>query len=350
MVSTFVVLLLTSGSAAARVATNVESDDPLEELDAATREALELENRITDLAAERIALDTRLDVLDERIAAQAARLEEARTELKAARGVYGRRVVAIYKSGPSTPIAMLLESQSFQDFLSRSTLLTRIAAQDRELWEYTARCASEEHFQAQQLEDLRTQEKELQRINESRRRTLERSLERQERLIQQLSEEAEAYLAALRQQEAKTRQEWEDSSIPDDTVIEFAPAIVEPYFDRTYLVPVHQPLRYETTGRSFTAVCSWYGPGFHGRRTASGQTFNEEDFTCASRTLAFGTRLALTRGERRIIVVVTDRGPFISGRDLDLSKAAARALGFGGVEPVHAEFVTPLEASQPEGT
>jgi rare lipoprotein A len=64
--------------------------------------------------------------------------------------------------------------------------------------------------------------------------------------------------------------------------------------------------------------------------------------TCASRTLPFGTWLALTRGGNRVIVVVTDRGPFIDGRDLDLSRRAARELGFSGVEPVHVEFVQPL--------
>jgi rare lipoprotein A len=117
--------------------------------------------------------------------------------------------------------------------------------------------------------------------------------------------------------------------------------MVEPYSDRRYLVSAYMPRRYRTTGETFIAVCSWYGPGFNGRGTASGQVFNEDDYTCASRTLPFGTLLALSYGERRIIVYVNDRGPFVAGRDLDLSKAAAQALGFGGVEAVHAEVIVP---------
>jgi rare lipoprotein A len=100
------------------------------------------------------------------------------------------------------------------------------------------------------------------------------------------------------------------------------------------------PREYRSTGERYSAVCSWYGPGFNGRNTASGQVFNQDDLTCASRTLPFGTVLALTRGSRRVIVYVNDRGPYIAGRDLDLSKAAAAALGFSGVATVQVEVVT----------
>jgi rare lipoprotein A len=109
----------------------------------------------------------------------------------------------------------------------------------------------------------------------------------------------------------------------------------------TYLVSAFHPRSFRTTGITYSAVCSWYGPGFNGKPTASGQVYNQDDFTCASRTLAFGTWLALSRDGKRIVVVVTDRGPYVSGRDLDLSKAAADALGFSGVESVQVEVVTP---------
>lgn len=78
------------------------------------------------------------------------------------------------------------------------------------------------------------------------------------------------------------------------------------------------------------AVASWYGPGFAGRLTASGTVFDPEELTCAHRTLPFGTPLELVNLDNgmSVRVRVTDRGPFISGRDLDLSRAAASALGF----------------------
>ena len=74
-------------------------------------------------------------------------------------------------------------------------------------------------------------------------------------------------------------------------------------------------------------VASWYGPNHHGRQTASGETFDQDALTCAHRTLPFGTRLRLSVAGRSVVVRVTDRGPFVRGRDLDVSRGAARELG-----------------------
>jgi rare lipoprotein A len=74
---------------------------------------------------------------------------------------------------------------------------------------------------------------------------------------------------------------------------------------------------------------SWYGPGFHGKKTASGQKFNENAMTAAHKTLPFGTKVKVTdqRTGKSINVTITDRGPFHKGRVIDLSKAAAAKLG-----------------------
>jgi len=74
-------------------------------------------------------------------------------------------------------------------------------------------------------------------------------------------------------------------------------------------------------------VASWYGPGFHGRLTASGTTYDQAAMTCAHKTLPFGTVLVVEYKGKRVTVVVTDRGPFIRGRDIDLSKGVADAIG-----------------------
>ena len=78
---------------------------------------------------------------------------------------------------------------------------------------------------------------------------------------------------------------------------------------------------------------SWYGPGFHGKRTASGERYDMNALTAAHRTLPFGTLVrvkSLVNG-REVLVRITDRGPFIAGRILDLSRAAAADLGMLGV-------------------
>ncbi|MCB9664462.1 MAG: septal ring lytic transglycosylase RlpA family protein [Alphaproteobacteria bacterium] len=75
-------------------------------------------------------------------------------------------------------------------------------------------------------------------------------------------------------------------------------------------------------------VASWYGPGFAGRPTASGDTFRPARHTAAHKELAFGSVVVVVRVDtgRRVRVVVNDRGPFVAGRVLDLSKGAARRL------------------------
>lgn len=75
---------------------------------------------------------------------------------------------------------------------------------------------------------------------------------------------------------------------------------------------------------------SWYGPGFNGKKAASGETFNENAMTAAHRSLPFGTKLMVTdqRTGNQIQVTINDRGPFHGSRIIDLSKAAATKLGF----------------------
>jgi rare lipoprotein A len=76
-------------------------------------------------------------------------------------------------------------------------------------------------------------------------------------------------------------------------------------------------------------MASWYGPGFHGRKTASGERFNSSEMTAAHRFLPFGTRLRVvneTNG-RSVVVRVNDRGPFAHRRIIDLAKGPAQSLG-----------------------
>ena len=83
--------------------------------------------------------------------------------------------------------------------------------------------------------------------------------------------------------------------------------------------------------RQFAGAASYYDRNYRGR-TASGASYDSTKFTAAHRTLPFGTRLSVTdaRTHRAVTVVVNDRGPFIKGRVLDLSFAAAQALHMTG--------------------
>jgi rare lipoprotein A len=94
------------------------------------------------------------------------------------------------------------------------------------------------------------------------------------------------------------------------------------------------------SGRSFSGIASFYG-NESGSKTASGQRFNQNALTAAHRTLPFGTKLRVTHGGRSVVVTINDRGPFIRGRVLDLSTAAAREVGLtsAGVGRVTAEVM-----------
>ena len=93
----------------------------------------------------------------------------------------------------------------------------------------------------------------------------------------------------------------------------------------------------EAGGRGFqSGYASWYGPGFHGRKTASGERFNSHDLTAAHRSLPFGARVRVINQAtgRSVVVRINDRGPFHRGRVIDLSRASAAALGMGGTARV----------------
>ena len=95
---------------------------------------------------------------------------------------------------------------------------------------------------------------------------------------------------------------------------------------------------------SLSGMASWYGPGFHGNRSASGERYNQNALTAAHRSLPFGTKVRVTntRTGHSVVVRINDRGPHVRGRILDLSAAAARMLGVmqTGVAPVRVDVLS----------
>lgn len=87
-------------------------------------------------------------------------------------------------------------------------------------------------------------------------------------------------------------------------------------------------------------IASWYGPGFHGKKTANGETYDQHAFTAAHKTLPMPSIVRVTnlKTGKSISVRITDRGPFKSGRIIDLSKGAAQALNIQGLEKVRVEY------------
>ena len=97
----------------------------------------------------------------------------------------------------------------------------------------------------------------------------------------------------------------------------------------------------ENSEITMSGEASWYGPYFHGKITANGETYNQNDLTVAHKSLPFGTQLEVRNvtNDRTVVLRVNDRGPYVGDRILDLSKAAADCLGSDGVG------VVPVEAT-----
>lgn len=92
---------------------------------------------------------------------------------------------------------------------------------------------------------------------------------------------------------------------------------------------------------------SWYGPGFHGRTTANGERYNQYAMTAAHKKLPFNTKVRVTNlnNNKTVIVRINDRGPFIRGRIIDLSKKAAKEIAMlgSGTAPVRVETLEVIE-------
>jgi len=103
------------------------------------------------------------------------------------------------------------------------------------------------------------------------------------------------------------------SSISPQPLPALSPSTPEPFFTQT-------------------GLGSFYGPAHDGKVTANGQSFDHRDFTAAHRTLAFGTQVRVTNLDngQMVTVTITDRGPYVRGRIIDVSLAAAQALGIEG--------------------
>ena len=116
------------------------------------------------------------------------------------------------------------------------------------------------------------------------------------------------------------------------------------------VVPI-QPPPPTTPTNPIVGIASWYGPGFNGRPTASGQIYDEEDLTAASDDLPLGTRAMVTDLDngRSVEVTINDRGPFVKGRKIDLSHKAAEVLGMigPGTAPVRIDVITTAPGSRP---
>lgn len=255
----------------------------------------------------------------------------------------------------------LFTADSFEEFSSRLRVITQIAGEDAQL---LASLKSHREELAQERAALDAKQKRqaaLLRKVSARRDMLQAAVNNQQAYADGLSAKVSELLAAEQKAAAaaaaakttaskgsapKTQSPKKAGAKPatpaktpsDRTVPALALATIEGRSGQWWVM-ASEATKYRPTGVAFDGVSTEYGNADASGGTASGRRFNENELTCAHKTLPFGTRLAVSRGGKKVIVIVTDRGPYTSGRVLDLSRRAARLVGLDGVGRVHCEVV-----------
>lgn len=312
--------------------------------------AQEVADRVTSLerdVAHLRSVERRLEagIVDTSKALASDRLALARAERKrlAAQHELVARAVEAYKSPPGEALGTLLGSGDMGDVAALGAATSAAAlANERALHRVLVaqRRADRLSAQAEQRKArLLVRRERIARVSAARVATLVERRETLDKLSARISElQRAARIEARKQRKARVSAE-SSPGIPASTPIPAGPGggIAEPVGG---LGPASGlPTGFLTTGVSFEGLASWYGPGFAGQSTANGDIFDPGKFTAASKTLPLPTWLYVTRSGRGTVVLVNDRGPYAGDRVLDLSRAAAQALGVTGVSWVRAEIL-----------
>ncbi|MDQ3783363.1 MAG: septal ring lytic transglycosylase RlpA family protein [Actinomycetota bacterium] len=300
-----------------------------------------LERSLAALGAERVRLAASLERAGRRLAVLESVRHDAQAAFDLASERYARRAVEAYKDGANERLALLLSATSLGEMLTLAEATALGAERDARAlrrWQRARRSISSaeeaiEERKARLLEERARVEEvssEIEQTLEGRRAALEELVDRIDDLEAAARREAERRAGEARRAEAAQ---------PSEEAVG-APSGAGP----EKVSPGELPESgFIGTGVTFEGIASWYGPGFEGQATASGDIFHADGLTAASLDLPLGTWLRVTKGDRSVIVLVNDRGPYIEERVLDLSRGAAEILGFTGLAWVSAEIVLPPE-------
>ena len=289
-----------------------------------------LERRLEGLRGERSALEAELERHTRRIALLELEMRAFQDDYRAASERYVERAVEAYKSGgPGARIAQLLASHSLHEFFTLARATSRASELDsrslRSLLSARRRAATLQRGLDRHKQGLLAARARMQTLASG----VEAALDERNARLEALNGEIERLEIELTRNDRRARSRRSSNQSPqgDDAGRgEAGPPL---------------PKDFVSTGVFFEGLASWYGPGFEGNRTASGEVFDSSRYTAASRELPFGTWLHVTHEGRGIAVVVNDRGPYVGRRILDLSSAAARVLGLArkGVGWIRAEIL-----------
>jgi peptidoglycan hydrolase CwlO-like protein/3D (Asp-Asp-Asp) domain-containing protein len=322
-VVTAAALVVTAAVAASRPATATDLDSLRWRAQAVADEVTALERQLAPLRAKQERLQTKIDLESEHLAVLEVEIADAREAYEAALDVYVESAVEAYKRGPTNDVELLLSARTLTDLYTLSKAADRVAELHEESLEVLL-AAKEAAEAAQQRVDARKQ-RLLNRQAQARlvADSIEEKVETRREALRELTSEIKALEAEARRRAALAPRPSDafarilDGSGPSSGI----------------------PDGYVSTGVSFEGIASWYGPGFEGNPTANGDIFDPNLYTAASKELPLGSWLYVEHQGRGVVVLVNDRGPYVEGRILDLSQAAAEAIGITGLGWIRAEIL-----------
>ncbi len=285
-----------------------------------------LEARLEKLSGREAELDRRIVDASAEIGTLELELRNQEQAADAARDLVVERVVEAYKgSTTSDRLALVLAAEDMTDAIEAATVTGHAAEADAEA--LAELLAEQEDVEAAQA-----------RVDARKQALLAAQAE-----AAALAEEAEVALAErgevldeltdeVAELERQAREAAAAAARPDQAFLDLlSPAGPAPGI----------PDGFVGTGVTFEGLASWYGPGFEGNLTASGDVFDSSLYTAASKELPLGTWLHVEYNGRGVVVLVNDRGPYVEPRILDLSRGAAQAIGMehAGVGWVKAEIL-----------
>jgi rare lipoprotein A len=284
-----------------------------------------LEERLETLSGREAELDARIEDVSAEIGALELELRDREAATEAARDVFVERAVQAYKGSSTSRLALLLSAEDVTDLVTYAEVTSHAAEADADALEELL--AEQESVEAAQERVDRRKQALL--VAEAEAAALadeaSQALAERNELLAQLSAEVDEL-------ERQVREAAAAAARPSQAFMELlAPAGPAPGI----------PNGFVGTGVTFEGLASWYGPGFEGNLTASGDVFDSSLYTAASKELPLGTWLYVEYNGRGVVVLINDRGPYVEPRILDLSRGAAQAIGMehAGVGWVRAEIL-----------
>jgi rare lipoprotein A len=306
-----------------------------------------METRLSRLADEQVDIEADIMSSDHELSALEVEIHEADMAYEDALERFEERAVEAYKGGAAAEMSMLLSARDLNDMYDLSEMLSAAAVIDQRTIDDLLAAKEKAETLQNDIDDRK------QRLMAARTRAarvaeeIESTVaERNDVFVQLRDEVAELQRQARIEAREEAEVEAEDVAPPVPGLPDVPGTPQNPTWgthDPDRLVGTGPssgvPAMFESTGVTFEGEASWYGPGFEGNTTANGDIFDSRLYTVASRTLPFGTYLYVHYGGRGVVVYVNDRGPYAGDRILDLSHAAAQAIGISGVGWVRAEII-----------